>query len=882
MATGLGNTRPTARTVVLGSAVKNLKGLLSTKDGNDFWKFAVRNRSSLTVNLKTLSKTANADLQLMTATGRVLASSKQAKNRPDKISNFTLESGTFVVRVLRRAGLTRYALSLQTAAIPSPSPGTVPTPIPVPDPTPTPGPSPTGDPSPGPSPSPTPGLEDNTVDTSKAFQASAPINGFSGGSISDFVGDADTEDYLKFTASNAGQLKFQLSGLLADADIQLFDANRTLIAPAAGDTNDSITKIIGANEVGSTFYIRVFQAAAGQNTNYTLDLSLLPVDTVGNDTLTATSLNLIPNAPNSPRVPISQSEFVGGGDVDVYAFDLTAQAFVGLDLTTLSGNADVSLHRANPPGVPGEEYLLRSIRPGTSAEQLGGTLSPGRYFLRVSTPGDLTPSPYSFSLFAESTTGIPTLTRDISYGQAGANVRNLTNVNGTLFFSADNDEGSGSVLWKSTGGGTGSGGTLDRTSKVSEIGFTSLSSFANVNNTLYFSANDGAGQSGLWKSDGSSVQFIGNILNPTNLTAVGDKLYFIAPTLGGPETDLRLWSSDGTSAAEVTYDNPLTPEVEALAAGLFPTNLVNVAGTLFYVATDPTSASDPNFKGRELWRINSTTGQPELIDINQDSTQGGGAIGQSNLSKLTAIGDSLYFVGTSTGRIDQEAMRLKITGATYNPLTDLAIFDADNAAFTSSLPTLDDNWNFAAVGNAVYFATNLSNKGELYKVENDVLTRVRTDPNSVIVESPRNLTAFNGKLLFKGVNPSTAKEELWVTDGTDAGTIQLIVPDRPAGAKPIDELVVAGTKFFFTMEGVNNGSLTGKELWTSDGTVNGTQLVYDIYPGTTTIPADPNDPFSVPQTVANSADVENLINVNGQLFFTANNGLNGEELWSVF
>jgi ELWxxDGT repeat protein len=881
MATGLGNTRLTAKTVVLGSSVKNLKGLLSTKDGNDFWKFVVRNRSSLTVNLKTLSKIANADLQLMTATGRVLSSSRQAKNRPDKISNFTLESGTFIVRVLRRSGLTRYALSLQNTAIPSPS--IIPNLVPIVDPSPTPGSSPIPAPSPGPSPTPTTGLEDNTIDASTAFQTSAPTNGFSGGSFSNFVGDADTEDYLKFTAPNAGQLKFQLSGLLADADIQLFDANRTLIAPAAGDTNDSITKIIGANEVGSTFYIRVFQAAAGQNTNYTLDLSLLPIDTVGNDTLTATSLNLIPNTPNSPRVPISQSEFVGGGDVDVYTFDLTAQAFVGLDLVNLAGNADVSLHRANPPGVPGEEYLLRSIRPGTSAEQLGGTLSPGRYFLRVSTPGDLTPSPYSFSLFAESTTGIPTLTRDIIYGQTGANVRNLTNVNGTLFFSADNDEGSGSVLWKSTGGGTGVGGTLDRTSKVSEIGFTSLSSFANVNNTLYFSANDGVGQSGLWKSDGNSVQFIGNILNPTNLTAVGNKLYFIAPTLGGPETDLRLWSSDGTTTAEVTYDNPLTPEVEALAAGLFPTNLVNVAGTLFYVASDPATAADPNFKGRELWRINSTTGQPELIDINQDSTQGGGAIGQTNLSKLTAIGDSLYFVGTATGRIDQEVMRLKITGATYDPVADLDIFDADGAPFTSSLPTLpDSNWNFAAVGNTVYFATNLGTKGELYKVENDALTQVRTDPNGVIVESPRNLTAFNGKLLFKGVNPSTAKEELWVTDGTDAGTIQLIVPDRPAGARPIDELIVAGTKFFFTMEGVNNGSLTGKELWTSDGTVNGTQLVYDIYPGTTTIPADPNDPLSVPQTVANSADVKNLIDVNGQLFFTANNGLNGEELWSVF
>jgi ELWxxDGT repeat protein len=271
----------------------------------------------------------------------------------------------------------------------------------------------------------------------------------------------------------------------------------------------------------------------------------------------------------------------------------------------------------------------------------------------------------------------------------------------------------------------------------------------------------------------------------------------------------------------------------------------------------------------------------ELVDINQDSPSGGGAVGQANLSKLTAIGDSLYFVGTSTGRIDQEAMRLKITGATYNPATDLTIFDADNAPFTSSLPILDDDWNFAAVGNTVYFATNSTSKGELYKVENNVLSRVRTG-GSLIVENPRNLTAFNGKLLFRGTSPSSGKEELWVTDGTDAGTIQL-VPDRPANAKPIDELIVSGTKFYFTMEGVaSNSDLTGKELWTSDGTIAGTKLVYDIFPGITVIPADPNDPTSIEQRIPNSAEVENLTNVNGQLFFTANNGVNGQELWSVF
>src|SRR6185295_3573578 len=53
----------------------------------------------------------------------------------------------------------------------------------------------------------------------------------------------------------------------------------------------------------------------------------------------------------------------------------------------------------------------------------------------------------------------------------------------------------------------------------------------------------------------------------------------------------------------------------------------------------------------------------------------------------------------------------------------------------------------------------------------------------------------------------------------------------------------------------------GQELWRSDGTAAGTVMLKDIKPGSA------------------SSNAGNLINVNGTLFFTADDGVHGNELW---
>ncbi len=78
------------------------------------------------------------------------------------------------------------------------------------------------------------------------------------------------------------------------------------------------------------------------------------------------------------------------------------------------------------------------------------------------------------------------LVRDILLGTNGANPHNLTNVNGTLYFSAF-DGTTGEELWKSDGSSAGTVLMRD----INQGGNAFLSHLTNVNGTLYFRANDG-------------------------------------------------------------------------------------------------------------------------------------------------------------------------------------------------------------------------------------------------------------------------------------------------------------------------------------------------------------------------------------------------------
>ena len=135
---------------------------------------------------------------------------------------------------------------------------------------------------------------------------------------------------------------------------------------------------------------------------------------------------------------------------------------------------------------------------------------------------------------------------------------------------------------------------------------------------------------------------------------------------------------------------------------------------------------------------------------------------------------------------------------------------------------------------------------------------------------PRYMTPLNGKVYFSAVRRDHGRE-LFETDGTAAGTT-LVKDINPgsgssyptAGYSPsLGQFAVLGGKLYF---GANDGT-NGRQLWRTDGTAAGTTIVDDINPGSIA-------------TSGQGAAVTAIAAVNGRLFFQANDGTHGAQLWT--
>jgi ELWxxDGT repeat protein len=70
-------------------------------------------------------------------------------------------------------------------------------------------------------------------------------------------------------------------------------------------------------------------------------------------------------------------------------------------------------------------------------------------------------------------------------------------------------------------------------------------------------------------------------------------------------------------------------------------------------------------------------------------------------------------------------------------------------------------------------------------------------------------------------------QQLWVTDGTAAGTVRLLEVEVVQGGPPIGEPVRFGGRFYFD----GHDAAHGRELWETDLTPAGTRIALDLCPG---------------------------------------------------
>jgi ELWxxDGT repeat protein len=115
-----------------------------------------------------------------------------------------------------------------------------------------------------------------------------------------------------------------------------------------------------------------------------------------------------------------------------------------------------------------------------------------------------------------------------------------------------------------------------------------------------------------------------------------------------------------------------------------------------------------------------------------------------------------------------------------------------------------------------------------------------------------NLVATGRNLFFTLVNNGGVPAQLWVSDGTDAGTRVLL-------AAPAASLAATGHGVVFTAGDATNGI----ELWGSDGTPDGTHFLRDIYPG------------------VYSSSPSHLTSFDAVVYFTAYDDVHSGELWTT-
>ncbi len=417
---------------------------------------------------------------------------------------------------------------------------------------------------------------------------------------------------------------------------------------------------------------------------------------------------------------------------------------------------------------------------------------------------------------------------DIMPGSGNSDPVELLVVGNTLFLSMRSPE-AGKELWKSDGTVAGTVMVKDLFGNANPYSDAMARRFTQVDDTVFFSAGFD-----LWSIDDtqSAASLVANfnpgISSPAWFTEYNGELIFAADD---GSTGLDPWRSDGT-AVGTTVIKDINPSAQSLLQRdpvvspfgfIYPGYSVGAftpfQGELFFTADD-------GVIGAELWKTDGTAGGTVLVkDINQGalgSYQGSYAGGLTRFSGgLVESGGNLFF------------------GA-YTEALGFELWKSDGTASGTVLVKDITSGNEAASG---------------------------ADLTTNFYYGLRELTDVNGTLFFS-TQTGDGDYELWKSDGTEAGTVRVkdILPGTGT-SYPRYLTEFNNTLFFVADDGQN-----GRELWKSDGTEAGTVLVKDIIPG----PGGSSFPGFFPGSGPNP-----LVVADSTLFFTADDGTTGFELWKT-
>lgn len=353
---------------------------------------------------------------------------------------------------------------------------------------------------------------------------------------------------------------------------------------------------------------------------------------------------------------------------------------------------------------------------------------------------------------------------------------------------------------------------------------------------LYFSANDGINGVELWESDGSEsgtkivqdfVTGTGSF-NPSNLKVYNNSLFFSArvPTTG---VGIELYKYQPASGISLFAD--VYPGTTNSSPNLFVESSDN---KLFFRATDPASSAVKLF-------VTDGIAAP-VVANNQYSVSTMGRSGTEILAgaSLDGIDNQLYsFNGTAfsllkiirtagSGIFDTKFYKNELQGLTY------FVARTDEAGY--------EPWVTDGTTEGTHLLKDINTTGENPGVSNS---------------ASGYFTEYKGKVFFAATSGDYGGE-LWLTDGTTAGTVLFKdIVEGNLGSNPANLTIHNGLLYFLA-----NDPAAGRELWVSDGTAEGTHLVADFNPGSAGLSAG------------------EIVSYNGVLYLNAvKSGATGAELY---
>lgn len=286
--------------------------------------------------------------------------------------------------------------------------------------------------------------------------------------------------------------------------------------------------------------------------------------------------------------------------------------------------------------------------------------------------------------------------------------------------------------------------------------------------------------------------------------------------------------------------SPVLIDIAPGATPSYPERMENINGTLFFVANDGAS-------GPELWKSDGTPAGTALV---RDIRAGAAGSWPTNFTNLNG---TLYFTAND-GVSGEELWKSDGTVAGTVRVTDI------NPGSASS--TVISTRGLANLNGTLFFAADDGIHGiELWKSDGtaagtSLVKDIFPGTSKSNSSAPSGLTNVNGTLFFSA-NTNTAGRELWKSDGTANGTVQIKdINPGPSNSDPNNFTALNGTLYFVVYE-----PTYGQELWKTDGTASGTMIAADIRPGSAGSGVQPPTVF------------------NGQLFFLADDGVHGREPW---